>query len=137
MDEFDLLDLEKKIKTARITLFVVSGFTFVVGLILFFSDNSFMGLDSSVMVDAVLLGGCALLSYRYPLTGLCLAGGLYLLGQIFMIIDNPATVAKGFIMKGYIIYALFMGIKAAYQMKNYKSEAELTSQIEEIGQNND
>ncbi len=123
-----------QVKTGRITLFVIGGFTLLVGLYVIISGNNIFNIDESVMIDAVLLLIFGFISYRYPLLGLGLGLGLYLLGQLFIIIENPEMITKGIFIKMYVVYGLFMGVKGAYSIKSYDKEEDLFSKIEEIGQ---
>ena len=123
-----------QVKSGRVALFIVGGFSLLVGLYVFTSGNNILHIDETVIIDAILLLIFAFVSYRYPLLGLGLGLGLYVLGQIFVIIENPEMITKGIIVKMYVIYALSMGIKGAYSLKGYKKEEDLFSKIEEIGQ---
>jgi hypothetical protein len=137
MDEYDFDEAQKRIKNARMAIFIVGGLSFAIGLFLTISDSDFMGLDSSIMIDAVLLIGFGLLSYRYPFWGLFLATVLYLLGQVATGISNPASLGKGIIIKIIIIVNLCMGVWHSYKIRNYKEVEEVFNQIDEIGKEKD
>lgn len=124
----------KQIKTGRTALFIIGGFSLLVGLYVLIAGSNILYIDESVLFDAVLLLVFAFLSYRYPLLGLSLGLGLYVLGQFFVMVQNPEMISKGIIVKIYVIYALATGINCAYKTRNYKNEEDLLNRIEEIGQ---
>jgi hypothetical protein len=137
MNEYDFDEAQKRIKNARMAIFIVGGISFLMGLFLMISKSDFMGLDSSIMIDAVMLIGFGLLSYRYPFWGLFLATVLYLLGQVATGISEPASLGKGIIVKIIVIVNLGMGVWHSYKIRNYKEVEDVFNQIDEIGQEKD
>ena len=76
------------------------------------------GIDTFV---ALVFLGLALWSRKKPLVAFSIALGFYALFHITFMILDPATIAKGIIMKVLIIIALVKAIKDAKQYEEVKA----------------
>ncbi|MFH4964698.1 hypothetical protein V8G69_06805 [Gaetbulibacter sp. M235] len=109
-------DADDKIKSARNTLYVMSGISLVFGVILFFSMNDVSILITNVVLSIIYLV-LAFWSSQKPLMALLLGLLLYLTTIIISAVVNPTTIIKGFLWKILIIAYLGKGIYSASAIK--------------------
>lgn len=110
-------EASKKIKKARNSLFVISGFSFLVGIFYFFKLD-----DSGVLIASTVLAVCYLFlgfwSQKKPLVALVLGLLVYLTVLVLNGILEPETIYKGIVIKIFIIGFLANGINSALQLRN-------------------
>jgi hypothetical protein len=110
------MDAGKKIKSARNTLYVMAGVTFVFGVFLFFQDY-----DSAVLITNVILSLIYLVlgywSMKKPVMALLLGLLLYLTTIIISAVFEPTTLVRGILWKVIIIAFLGKGLYSALSIK--------------------
>ncbi|NQX96394.1 MAG: hypothetical protein HRT73_00750 [Flavobacteriales bacterium] len=105
-------DADKKVKSARNTLYVVGGFTGVVGV-----SSYFLAGDVAVLVTNLILSGIYVLlgfwSTKKPLAALLSGLLLYITVVVINGVFEPETLYKGIIWKILIITYLGKGLYSA------------------------
>ncbi len=111
------MDADKKIKSARNTLYVIAGLSFVFGIILYFSTNelSILLTNGILAIIYIILGSW---STKKPLMALLLGLFLYLTTIIISAVIEPTNLVKGILWKIIIIAYLGKGIYSASSIKN-------------------
>jgi len=110
------MDAGKKIKSARNTLYVMAGISFLSGIFLFFQDY-----DSAILVTNVILSLIYLVlgywSMKKPVMALLLGLLLYLTTIIISAVFEPTSIVRGIIWKVVIIAFLGKGLYSALSVK--------------------
>ncbi|KQB99075.1 hypothetical protein [Pedobacter sp. Hv1] len=123
--EIDLVDLKKKIESARNSLYIITAFLGISGLFgLFFikeGDDLFYYLISYVILVGAFLA-FAVWSKTKPASALISGLSLYVIVQLLNIIADPATLFSGIIIKVLIIAYLIKGIIAVLEVDKIKKE---------------
>ncbi|MBK0381124.1 hypothetical protein [Mucilaginibacter segetis] len=127
--DIDMNDFNNKIKSARNSLYYLAGVFMFVGVINFFIKKDDPDILAYVLVYVILaalflaLGGY---SQKKPLA--CIVSGLclYTIVQVLAIIDNPANLVSGIIVKIVIIGYMIKGIKSALELERFKKENNIT-----------
>ncbi len=112
MDNNKHVGADKKIKSARNTLYAISGLTFAVGLFLYFQNKDLYLLVTNFSLCIAYLG-LAFWSSKKPLMALLIGLLLYLTTITISAIEEPTTLAKGILWKIIIISYLSKGIYSA------------------------
>lgn len=112
MENRKIKDAADKISSARKTLYVMSGLSLIIGIILFFTMDDVSILISNVVLSVIYLM-LALWSSQKPLMALLLGLLLYLTTIIITAVVDPTTIIRGFIWKILIIAYLGKGIYSA------------------------
>lgn len=111
-------EVDKTLRLARGSLFVVGGFIMVFNFIqINMNSQDYIGLPFYLLYLDVFIGlffiGLGFMAKKYPfpalLTGLLLYVGLIILNVIL----DPSSIASGLIMKIIIIFYLVKGVKSA------------------------
>lgn len=112
MDKRKSKDAEKKIKSARTTLYVIAGIIMVFGFFIFLSSKDVTALIINIIVGVIyiVLGTW---SKHKPLIALLLGLLLYLTIIVITAIAEPKTLVSGIIWKIVIIAYLAKGIHSA------------------------
>lgn len=120
---FELAEMEKKIKNASTSIFVIGGFVAVLALVLFFtsSDNS-EGLVLALinLVVAGIFIGLGFWCKKQPVAAIISALSLYIILWVIAIIDNPVNILSGIIIKIMIIGYLIKGLNSAFEAQKIK-----------------
>jgi len=127
--KISLEEYDGKIKSAKTTLFVISGFTAVFGTILALVGNE--GNEVLLIVINLFLAGiylalgfwCAKKPFAAILSGLIIYVSLIIVNGV----AEPKTIAQGIIMKGIIIAYLIKGLKSAKEAEAIKKELNIES----------
>ncbi len=125
----NLEEYNGKIKSAKTTLFVISGFTAVFGTILALVGDD--GNEVLLIVINLFLAGiylalgfwCAKKPFAAILSGLIIYVSLIIVNGV----AEPKTIAQGIIMKGIIIAYLIKGLKSAKEAEAIKKELNIES----------
>lgn len=107
---------KKEIKTARITLLVIAGLSFLFGIFVFFLNDDSASLIASGVIAIIYLG-LAYWSQQKPLVALVLGLLVYLTNLVINAIIEPETIYRGIIVKVLIIAFLAKGINSALQVR--------------------
>jgi len=121
----DMAEYNKKVRAAANTLYYLSGVFILSGIINFFilKDNADV---LAIVIPTFILAMLFLLLGSYcpkkPLA--CLVSGLalYIIVQVINAFDSPMSLAKGIIIKIFIIGYLIKGIKSAIELEKMKKE---------------
>ncbi len=113
---YKLKEAPKKIKSARTSLFVISGISFLYGLIMFFSNDDSASLITSAILSIIYLV-LGYWSQQKPLIALVLGLLVYLTIMVLNGIIEPSTIYKGIIIKVLIIAYLGKGINSALHLR--------------------
>lgn len=113
-------DAPKQIKSARTTLFVISGLALLSGIIFFFMTD-----DSSTLIAggilAIIYLGLGFWSQEKPLIALVLGLLVYLTNIVINAVIEPESIGKGIILKVIIILFLIKGINSALHLRKSQS----------------
>jgi hypothetical protein len=116
MEKNKNIDADRRVKSARNTLYVMAGISFVFGLILFFNDQDVNALVADLMLCIIYL--ClAYWSKQKPVMALLLGLLLFLTTIILSALFDPSTILKGLLWKILIIVYLGKGIYSASAVK--------------------
>lgn len=107
-------DDQKKIKSARNTLYWIAGIFFVSGLFLFFVSKDIPTLIFSAILAAIFLV-LAYWSQHKPFAALLSALLLYIMVIALNAIVEPMTIFKGVLVKVIILSFLIKGVYSASQ----------------------
>ena len=120
---FELAEMQKKIRNASTSIFVIGGFVGVVSLVLFFtsSDNK-EGLVLTLVnfVVACIFLGLGFWCKKQPVAAIISALSLYIILWIVAIINNPTSIISGIIIKIVIIGYLIKGLNSAFEAQKIK-----------------
>lgn len=116
-----LKDANKKLKTAKIVLYVLIGFSLLGATYYYFVPEDFASAISSIVVAIVYLG---LLSWvdKNPFAALLSALIFYVTLQVMGVLIEPASIFKGLIIKIVVISALIKGVSSAQQVKQIRGQ---------------
>ena len=121
----ELKELTRKTKNAQTTLFVLAGLFFVIGVIYYLinmdSDLAFVAMITNLILAAIFLalGGW---SKNKPVVSLISGLVLYVIVQLLSMIDDPANIARGAIVKVIVIVYLVKGLQSAMEVEKIKKE---------------
>lgn len=116
MEKNKNIDADKRVKSARTTLYVMAGISFIFGLILFFNDLDIAALFADLILCIIYL--ClAYWSKQKPVMALLLGLLLFLTTMILSALIDPSTLLQGFLWKILIIFYLGKGIYSASAVK--------------------
>ncbi len=123
--EIDLVDLKKKVESARNSLYIITAFLGISGLFgLFFiedDNNLFYYLISYVILVGAFLA-FAVWSKTKPTSALISGLSLYVIVQLLSAIADPSSLFSGIIFKVLIIAYLIKGIIAVLEVDKIKKE---------------
>ena len=121
--------LQRKIKNAQTTLFVLAGLFSVVGVAYYFisgqNDLGFAVMITNLILAAVFLalGGWA---KNKPVVALISGLVLFILVQLISIIEDPTNIVRGIIIKVLVIIYLVKGLQSAIEAEKIKKEHNLS-----------
>lgn len=121
----ELNEINKKVKSAGTTLYVLAAVFFGFGLVTFFidkeSDQATALLITNGVVGIIFIGlGYA--SKKKPLTAIISGMALFLLIQVLGFFEDPATLFKGLLIKIIIVGYLIKGMQSALAAEKIKTE---------------
>lgn len=123
--EINLVDLKKKIESARNSLYIITAVLGIFGLFgLFFTkdeDDLFYSLITYVILVGAFLA-FAVWSKTKPASALISGLSLYVIVQILNAVNDPTTIFSGIIFKILIIAYLVKGIIALLEVDKIKKE---------------
>ncbi|WP_299432901.1 zinc ribbon domain-containing protein [uncultured Aquimarina sp.] len=114
MKKNQIKDNDKKINSARTTLYWMAGIFFVSGLFLFFILDDIGTLIAGVILAVIYLV-LAYWSQKKPFAAILSGLLLYLMVIALNVIMEPTTLFKGIIMKIIILSFLIKGVYSASQ----------------------
>ncbi len=117
MKKNEHMDADKKIKSARNVLFILSAIIFLFGIVTYLIDEDIATLLTSVILSIIYLG-LGFWSSKKPLAAILLALLLYLTTIIISTILEPENFIRGIIFKVIIIVYLGKGVYSASAIKN-------------------
>jgi len=135
--EANLSMANHQIRKGGLTLYILSGITFLAGIILgFIAEPDFvermfdapqvpLGIVLLILSAAYL--GLGLWSRQRPFAALLIALILYCTLLLMDIVADPASIIKGIIWKVIIIVALVRGTTGGYKAEKIKKELHLKS----------
>lgn len=125
----ELEGLNKKIKSAGTTLYVLSGLFIVYGLIMF-AVNSGNDSSSPLLITNGILSIIFLLlgfwSKSKPVAAIISGLSLYALIQILNVIVEPTSILKGIIIKIAIIAYLIKGLQSAFEAEKIRKQLNIS-----------
>jgi hypothetical protein len=124
-NEIDIVDLNKKLKTAGTSLYYLAGLFVISGFFNFFINKDspeVLAIVVPLFILAILFLVLGAFSGKKPLACLISGLSLYVIVQILFAIDDPVNLAKGIIIKIAIIGYLIKGIKSAIDIEKIKKE---------------
>lgn len=126
----ELKELNRKIKNAGTTLYVLAGLFTLLGVIYYFTNKENEQLALAVLLTNVILSAIflALASWSKKKPAAAIISGLvlYVLVQLIAIIEDPANIVKGIILKVIIIIYLIKGMQSALEAEKIKKQHNLS-----------
>lgn len=123
--ELDLADLDKKVESARNSLYWTAGIIGFWSLIIYFRtpdpDEAFSTLITNIILVGAFLS-FAVWSKTKPTVALISGLSLYIIVQVLNAVISPLSIFSGIIVKVIIIAYLVKGIKAVVEMDKLKKE---------------
>ena len=126
--QIELEDLNKKIRSATTTLYVLACISFVTGIIIYLINKEEIKANFNLilyMVMAVQYVGLAIWCKMKPVVAIISGLVLYLGFQIILAFDNPVNLVRRIIWKIIIIGFLIEGLKSAFDTQKIKKELNL------------
>jgi hypothetical protein len=121
----ELQGLERKIKSAGTTLYVLAGFFLLFGLGYFFI-NAGTNTSSGVLITNAIVAIIFLLlgywSKKKPVAAIISGMVLFILVQLLSIFEDPSNIYKGIIIKIIIIGYLIKGMKSAFEAERIRKQ---------------
>jgi hypothetical protein len=111
------IDADKKIKSARNTLFILSGILGVFGFFLYFSTNDIVTLGANLLISFIYLA-LGFWSKEKPMIALLVGLLLYVTLVVISAIVDPTSLYRGILWKILIITFLGKGLYSANAVKN-------------------
>lgn len=120
-----LQELDKKIKSAGTTLYVLAGFTLVYGLVMYFLSN-----DPAEAISVLIANGVisiiylllAVWSKKKPAAAIISALTLFALTWILNAFVDPTQIFKGVIVKVIVIVYLVKGMQSAFEAEKIRKQ---------------
>jgi hypothetical protein len=120
---FELSEMQRKIKNASTSIFVIGGFTALLAIVLYFTTHDDQtGLVLS-LVNLIVAGIYLSLGFwcrSEPVAAIISALSLYVLLWVIAIIENPLSIASGIIIRIAIIIYLVKGLTSAFEAQKIK-----------------
>lgn len=110
------IDADKKIKSARNTLFILSGIITVFGFFVYLRTEDIIGFATNLVISFIYLA-LAFWSKEKPLIALLVGLLLYITIIVISAIVEPATLVQGILWKIIIISFLGKGLYSASSIK--------------------
>jgi hypothetical protein len=125
----ELEGLDKKIRSAGTTLYVLAGLFLVFGLV-YFGMNASDSTASAMLITYGILAVLFLLlgfwSKKKPVAAIISGLVLYILLQILSAIDDPVNIVKGIIVKIIIIGYLIKGMQSAFEAEKIRKQLNIS-----------
>ena len=124
--KLQLQELDRKIKNAKTTLWVIAGLTFLGGLLMYFMlqdshENALVILITNTIV-ALLFLGLAELAKQKPFIALLSALILYVTLFLYGVVVEEMSPMSGIIIRIIIVVYLIKGINSASEAEKIKKE---------------
>ncbi|MEO5593557.1 MAG: hypothetical protein ABIR15_07510 [Chitinophagaceae bacterium] len=117
--------LDKKIKSATTTLYVLAGLSFLIGII-YFSVNPAEDNGSAILITYTVIAIIYLLlgvwAKTKPVASIISGMVLYILIELMGAIENPASIFRGIILKIIIISYLIKGLMSAIEAEKIRKQ---------------
>jgi 1,4-dihydroxy-2-naphthoate octaprenyltransferase len=126
-----LKDAEEKIKSAKNTIFILAGFSLLVGIILYFSQDDVASFVVYVLIAILYLALAAWCSNN-PFGAILTAFIVYITLQLVSAFVDPVSLVSGILWKIIFIGALIKGIRSASEARSYIRELE-KSKVTPVG----
>jgi hypothetical protein len=126
-----LKDAEEKIQSAKNIIYLLAGFSLLMGLIFFFSQDDLASLVVYGFICLLYLGLAAWCS-KNPFSAILTAFIVYLTIQVISAFVDPVTLANGIIWKIIFIGAFVKGIRSASEARTFMRELE-KAKVEAVG----
>ena len=120
---FELTEMQKKIKNASTSIFVISGFTAAAAVVIYFMTPETQNPLALMIINLVVAGiflGLGFWCKKQPVAAIISALCLYIILWLIAIIDNPLNIVSGIIIKILIIGYLIKGLKSAFEAQKIK-----------------
>ena len=116
-----LMGANKKVKDAKIALYVLAGLNVVVGIIYWASSDDFASLISSLVLAVIYLLLVAW-SDKQPFAAILTGFIIYITIQLLAAVVEPTSLFSGIIIKVIIISVFIKGIKSAREAQDLMKE---------------
>jgi hypothetical protein len=120
---YELSEMQKKIKTASTSIFVIGGFTAFLAIVLYFTSNESRNGLVLMLVNFIVAGiflALGFLCKKQPVATIISALSLYVILWIISVIDNPMNIVSGIIIKIVIIVYMIKGLNSAFEAQKIK-----------------
>jgi hypothetical protein len=118
-----LKSAEEEMQSARNIIYVLAGFSIIMGLIFFFAHDDTASLVVYWLIGILYLALAAWCSTN-PFSAILTAFIIYLTLQVVSAFIDPATLVSGILWKVLFIGAFVKGIRSASEARNYMRELE-------------
>lgn len=119
----ELSEMQRKIKNASTSIFVIAGFTAVMSVILYFTMPEDQNPFAMMLVNLVVAGiftGLGFWCKQQPVAAIISALSLYIILWVVSVIENPLNIFSGIIIKILIIGYLIKGLNSAFEAQKIK-----------------
>ncbi len=126
--QMEIDGLTQKVKSARNTLFVLSGFFLLFGLGYFAINSRDENVSAILITNAIVAVIFLLLGWwapKKPLASIISGMVLYIIIILMSAIDDPVTLVKGIIVKIVIISYLVKGLMSAMEAEKIRKQYNL------------
>lgn len=112
MEKNKHFDADKVVKSARTTLFVMSGITFLSGVVFYFLSKELAVLIVNIILTVIYVA-LGFWSKKKPLAAIFSGLVLYVTVIVLNGLIDPSTIFKGIILKGVVLFYLGKGLYSA------------------------
>ena len=122
--EIELKNLQKKIKSAGTTLYVLAAYFFLFGLGFFFinHDNTSSAVLIANGVAAIIFLLLGYWSMTKPVAAIVSGMLLFIIDQLIPVFDDPSRIFQGLLIKIIIIGYLIKGLQSAFEAEKIRKQ---------------
>lgn len=115
----------KKLRNVKILLYVIAGINFLVGIYYLMNEVTFVDGIGSLIAAAIFVGFVFWVN-KQPLTGILAAFIFWIVLQLSVVLDDPALLFRGLLLKIIFIAIFVRGISSAREVKKYSEQLKET-----------
>src|SRR5687767_5933399 len=126
-----LKDAEGEIQSAKNIIYILAGFSLLIGIIVYFTQDDAASLVVYAIICILYLGLAAWCSSN-PFGAILTAFLIYITLQVVSAVIDPLTIFSGILWKIIFIGAFIKGIRSASEARNFMRELE-KAKVEPVG----
>jgi hypothetical protein len=128
LKEDELDEMKRKVRSAYITIFALSGLFFLAGIYYFASLEPYQNPGAVLLVNWIVCFvyiGLGLWCRTQPVSAIISGLIFYAIITVLNAIESPSTLVSGIILKVIILGFLITGLNSAYKAQQIKKELQI------------